>query len=117
VTAWLICAAIAAVLGLATWGLASRTSREMPPYPPPPGDRPWQPEYALYRCSGCGTLRPLDVSGMVAAHDRPDPWVPYDQQSAPCQGAGLPPETPAPPGTPDPRGVGTGLPGDAPTPG
>jgi hypothetical protein len=26
----------------------------------------------------------------------------------------MPPETPAPPGTPDPRGVGTGLPGDAP---
>jgi hypothetical protein len=92
VTAWLICGAVAVVLGLATWGLASRTSREMPPYPrvgldsmglPPP--RPFG------RCPGCGTLRPLDASGLVGGHDRPDPWVPYDVQSTPCRGAGQAP--------------------------
>jgi hypothetical protein len=92
VTAWLICAAIAGLLGFAVWGLAKATSHEMPPYPPPPGDRLWQPDPRVYgRCPGCGTLRPLVVSGMVAAHDRPDPWVPYDQQSVPCDGAGQQP--------------------------
>jgi hypothetical protein len=32
VTAWLVCAAIAAVLGFVVWGLARASSHEMPPY-------------------------------------------------------------------------------------
>jgi hypothetical protein len=89
VTAWLVCAAIAAVLGLATWGLARASSREMPPYPQP--DRPWQPALAGWgRCPSCGTLRPLD-DGLIAAHDRPEPQVPFNVQSFPCRGAGQAP--------------------------
>jgi hypothetical protein len=97
VTAWLICAAIAAVLGFAVWGLAKATSREMPLYPrgalgpEAPGEvGPWQPDPSRFgRCSGCGTLRPV-AGGVIAAHDRPDPWVPFDQASATCFGSGLP---------------------------
>jgi hypothetical protein len=90
VTAWVwvfICAWVL-LAGVFALGLGRRASREMPPYTPP---RPWQHDPTnLARCPGCGTLRPLDA-GLIAAHDRPDPWVPYDQQSTPCQGAGQQP--------------------------
>ncbi len=60
----------------------------MPPFEP---DGPWQSDPAGFaRCPGCGTLRPV-VDGLIAGHDRPDPWVPYDQASARCFGTGLPP--------------------------
>jgi hypothetical protein len=164
VTTWLICGAVAAVLGFATWGLARASSREMPPYEKRAAERysrmigdhltpeerlersrrlaedapvrHWQPDPSRFgRCPSCGTLRPLD-DGLIAAHDRPEPQVPFNVQSFPCRGAGSEPiaeweweflrnqrtkpthpETPAPPGTPDPRGVGKGLAGDAPMPG
>jgi hypothetical protein len=108
-TTWLVCVAIAAVLGLATWGFAREASREMPPYPSSPvpldrmpkvpsgpahgwPERPWQPDPSRFgRCPSCGTLRPLDDDGMVAAHDRPEPQVPFNVQSFPCRGAGQAP--------------------------
>jgi hypothetical protein len=86
VTAWLICAAIAAFLGLATWGLAKATSREMPPYPQP--EAPWEPDPSRFgRCPGCGTSRPV-AGGVIAAHDYPEASVPFDQPSARCTGTG-----------------------------
>jgi hypothetical protein len=89
VTAWLICAAIAALLGFVVWGLARASSREMPPYPQP--DRPWQPDPSRFgRCPSCGTHRPLE-DGLIAAHDRPEPQVPFNVQSFPCRGAGQEP--------------------------
>jgi hypothetical protein len=92
VTAWLICGAIAAVLGFVVWGLARQASREMPPYPQP--ERPWQPDPSRFgRCPSCGTLRPVE-DGLIAAHDRPEPQVPFSVQSFPCQGAGLAPMQP-----------------------
>jgi hypothetical protein len=93
-TAWLICVAIAAVLGFVVWGFARAASREMPPYPPPPDERPWQPDPSRFgRCPSCGTLRPLD-DGLIAAHDRPEPQVPFNVQSFPCRGAGQAPMQP-----------------------
>jgi hypothetical protein len=117
-TAWLWVSGIAAVLGVVTWGLARASSREMPPHPEPE-TAPWEPDPSRFaRCPGCGTLRPT-VDGLVAGHDRPDPWVPFDQQSTPCEGAGQPADsgdrgTRTPDGTPV---AGQGLRGDAPTSG
>jgi hypothetical protein len=103
VTAWLICAAIAAVLGFVVWGLARASSREMPPlsreqaadlWRVPLPDRPWQPDPSRFgRCPSCGTLRPLE-DGLIAAHDRPEPQVPFHQQTFPCRGAGEAPMQP-----------------------
>jgi hypothetical protein len=92
VTRWLICAAIAVVLGFLVWGLARAAGREMPPYPEL--DRPWQPDPSRFgRCPSCGTLRPLD-DGLIADHDRPEPQVPFNVQSFPCRGAGQAPMQP-----------------------
>jgi hypothetical protein len=114
VNPWWWVSGIAAVLGLATYGLARATSREMPPYPEP--DRPWHPDPAGFaRCPGCGTSRPV-AGGVIAAHDYPEASVPFDQQSFPCPGAGQRPKTPAAPDLPEPAG-GLGLPGDAPNSG
>jgi hypothetical protein len=108
VTAWLICGGFALALGLLVWGLARASSREMPPYPSSPvpldrmpkvpsgpahgwPERPWQPDPSRFgRCPSCGTLRPVE-DGLVAAHDRPEPQVPFNVQSFPCRGAGQAP--------------------------
>jgi hypothetical protein len=91
VTRWLICVAIIAGLGLAVWLFASlgrAASHEMPPYPEP---RPWQPDPSRFgRCPSCGTHRPLE-DGLIAAHDRPEPQVPFNVQTFPCRGAGQTP--------------------------
>jgi hypothetical protein len=115
VTTWLICIAIAAVLGFVVWGFARASSREMPPYPEDCGndcggpeghregcpvhcgcydERPWQPDPSRFgRCPSCGTHRPLE-DGLIAAHDRPEPQVPFNVQTFPCRGAGQAPMQP-----------------------
>jgi hypothetical protein len=129
VTRWLICGVVAVVLGLATWGLARASSREMPSYTgqiepkravQPPTTPTWQFDPSRFgRCPGCRTLRPLD-GGLIADHNYPEASVPFDQQSFPCAGTGFPPKDTGD-RDPDPR---TGLPvagqelrGDAPTSG
>ncbi|MDP9224134.1 MAG: hypothetical protein M3P18_09815 [Actinomycetota bacterium] len=65
--------------------------QERPRSTPPEPNPPWQSDPGAFaRCPGCGTLRPVE-GGLIAGHDRPDPWVPYDQASARCFGTGLPP--------------------------
>jgi hypothetical protein len=90
-TTWLICGLIIVVLGALTWFFAAarEASREMPPYPQP--DRPWQPDPSRFgRCPSCRSIQPI-YDGLVAAHDRPEPQVPFNVQSFPCRGAGQAP--------------------------
>jgi uncharacterized membrane protein len=91
VTAWLWIFLIAGLAGAAVWMFASLSraaGHEMPPYPEP---RPWQPDPSRFgRCPSCGTHRPLE-DGLIAAHDRPEPQVPFNVQTFPCRGAGQTP--------------------------
>jgi hypothetical protein len=126
VTAWLFCGGFALALGWLVWGLARASSREMPPYEKRSAERysrmigdhltpeerlersrrlaedapvrHWQPDPSRFgRCPSCGTVRPLE-DGLIAAHDRPEPQVPFNVQSFPCRGAGQAPwdDKPAP---------------------
>jgi hypothetical protein len=73
------------------FGLLRGWRKPMPPFEP---DGPWQHDPAnLARCPGCGTLRPV-TGGVIASHDRPQEWVPYDQASARCAGTGQLPQSP-----------------------
>jgi hypothetical protein len=46
------------------------------------------PPHPVGWCPGCGVLQRVDATGRVAAHDRPEPWVPFDQAPTPCTGSG-----------------------------
>jgi hypothetical protein len=87
-------------------GLGRAAGRRMPT-PPPEIDRHWQPDPGSFaRCPGCGTLRPV-AGGVIAAHERPEPWVPFDQASARCTGTGQLPTSPLLPGPPSGAVAGT----------
>jgi hypothetical protein len=39
-------------------------------------------------CGGCGQPQPIDDRGLIAVHDRPQPWTPFGGTDVFCEGSG-----------------------------